>query len=235
VPIMPQGSRRPLFCPHIVGGHLFFYDKLACYLGTDQPVYGLPARGTDGRQPPDHTIEVMAGHCIELMRAVQPDGPYALLGYCSGGVIAFEMACQLRAQDQEVALLALVDSLAPGPNPRLWIQLLADLARGRNLRLAQERVYHLLLHPTGLGRLRRLRGLGETHRWALWSYRPSPYAGDALLLRPTDYPYSHDPALGWGRLVQSGLAVRAIAGRHGDLVKEPGVRALAPALNHWLA
>ena len=54
VPIRPNGTRRPLFCAPVDGGHLFFYDNLARHLDPDQPVYGLPAQGTDGRQPP-HT------------------------------------------------------------------------------------------------------------------------------------------------------------------------------------
>jgi hypothetical protein len=79
VAIKPRGSRRALFCPHIAGGNLFYYDHPARHLEDEQPVYGLPARGTDGRQPPHERMEELAAHGIGLMRAVQPEGPCALL------------------------------------------------------------------------------------------------------------------------------------------------------------
>jgi len=237
VPIRQGGTRRPLFCTPIIGGHLFFYDNLARHLDPDQPVYGLPAQGIDGRQPPHATIEAMATHAIRLMREVQPAGPYALLGYCSGAVVAFEMARQLEAQGESAALLALVDSAAPAPGFRLrsWGMLLFDADRSTDWRLLQERIYHLLLHPFGLGRLRRFTKLGEAHRWALWSYRPKRLAGRAVLVRPSGSVHSPNPALGWDRFVAGGVEVAVLSGQHGDLVKGPGAARLAKELAKWLA
>jgi len=56
----------------------------------------------------------MAAHYIEEIKTVQPEGPYFIGGYSFGGLVAFEMARQLRAQGQEIALLALFDTAAPG-------------------------------------------------------------------------------------------------------------------------
>ncbi len=113
VPIQPEGSRPPFFCVHAVGGNVLEYYDLAKYLGSDQPFYGLQSRGLNGEAP--HTrIEDMAAHYIREMRNVQPAGPYLIGGRSLGGMIAYEMAYQLRAQGENVALLALLDSYPVG-------------------------------------------------------------------------------------------------------------------------
>ncbi|MEO6035428.1 MAG: alpha/beta fold hydrolase, partial [Verrucomicrobiota bacterium] len=115
VAIQPKGSRPPIFWLHTLGGGggggVVRYQKLTRLLGPDQPSYGLVA-------PPEpfSKIDRMAEHYIKSMRAIQPTGPYHLAGYCFGGVIAFEMAQQLRARGEAVALLALLDS-APANLP----------------------------------------------------------------------------------------------------------------------
>ena len=146
------------------------------------------------------------------------------------------MARQLEAQGESAALLALVDSGAPGFSLRAWGNLLfpADDG-GRDWRLLQERIYHLLLHPFGLTRLRRFTKLGEAHRWALWSYRPKRLAGRMVLVRPSDSQHSPNPALGWDRFVAGGVEVKVLSGQHGDLVKGEGAARLADELVKWLA
>lgn len=108
------GNRLPFFCVHAAGGNVLEYHDLARLLGPDQPFYGLQAQGLDGSQPPHTTIEDMAAHYIKEMREVQPEGPYLLGGRSSGGTVAFEMACQLAEQGEEVALLALLDAYPAG-------------------------------------------------------------------------------------------------------------------------
>jgi len=93
----------------------------------------------------------------------------------------------------------------------------------------------MMLHPLGLGRLRRFAKPGEAHRWALWSYRPKRVAGRAVLIRPSDSAHSRNPALGWDRFVAGGVEVAVLPGQHGDLVKGPGAAHLAKELTKWLA
>jgi len=114
VPIQPKGSRPPFFCVHAVGGNVLEYYDLARHLGQDQPFYGLQSRGLDGTQSPHERIDDMAAHYIKELRELQPRGPYFLGGRSLGGIIAYEMACQLTAQEDEVALLALLDSYPIG-------------------------------------------------------------------------------------------------------------------------
>jgi amino acid adenylation domain-containing protein len=154
VPIQPQGSRRPLFCVHPVGGTTLCYAPLARQLGADQPLYGLEARGLDGSQPIT-TIETMAEAYLQAVRKVQPEGPYLLGGWSLGGVVAFEMARQLTQAGQQVELVAMFDSwllassLSSKPAPTDDIELLigfaVDLAsaQGKQLHLSREQLERL--------------------------------------------------------------------------------------------
>lgn len=114
VPIQPQGSRTPFFCVHAVGGNVLEYYDLARHLGTDQPFYAFQSRGLDEAQQPHACIEDMAAHYVKELREFQPEGPYFVGGRSLGGTIAFEMARQLKAQGQEIGLLALLDSYPVG-------------------------------------------------------------------------------------------------------------------------
>ena len=108
------GDRRPFFCVHAAGGNVLEYHALAQLLGADQPFYGFQALGLDGNQSPHTSIKEMAGHYIREMREVQPEGPYLIGGRSSGGTVAFEMACQLAAQGEQIELLALLDAYPAG-------------------------------------------------------------------------------------------------------------------------
>ncbi|HXM23674.1 MAG TPA: thioesterase domain-containing protein [Terriglobales bacterium] len=111
VAIQPAGSRPPFFCFHGAGGNVLTYRDLSRHLGADQPFYGLQSQGLDGSCPPLTKIDEMAALYLKEIRRVQPHGPYFLGGYCGGGTIAFEVAQQLQADGESVALLALFDTM----------------------------------------------------------------------------------------------------------------------------
>jgi amino acid adenylation domain-containing protein len=113
VPIQPQGSRPPLFFVHGGTGATYFLRPLSRHLGLDQPFYGLQMEGLDGRRISRTRVEEMAAHYLNDIRTLQPRGPYFIGGYCFGGVVAFEMAQQLRRAGEEVGLVALINA----PNP----------------------------------------------------------------------------------------------------------------------
>lgn len=114
VKIKPGTTKPPLFCLHAVWGNVFFYQKLARYLDPRQPVYGIQAQGLDGKQPPRTSLTEMAAHYTQEIRTVQPNGPYYVGGFSFGGLLAFEIARQLHAQGQKIAVLAIFDTPAPG-------------------------------------------------------------------------------------------------------------------------
>jgi len=98
----PFGTVPPFFCIH--GGAA----DVATYLGSDQPFYGALPHGYDGKLFPP-TVEEMAGEYIKEIRTLQPKGPYFIGGYSFGGMVAFEIALQLKKQGEKTGLLVLID------------------------------------------------------------------------------------------------------------------------------
>lgn len=113
VPIQPEGSRMPFFCVHGADGSVVGFSALARELGTDQPFYGIQAHELAGARVSPETVEETAADYLTQLRATQPSGPYFLGGYSDGSTIAFEMARQLRAAGETVALLAMFDGWGP--------------------------------------------------------------------------------------------------------------------------
>ncbi len=119
VAIQPGGSKPPLFLCHGAEGNVLLYRELALRLGSDRPVYGLQSQGLDGNGHVATSIEDMAAHYMHEIQSLQPKGPYYLGGYCMGGAIALEIAQQLHAKDQEVALVALLETYNISSNPKV--------------------------------------------------------------------------------------------------------------------
>ena len=120
VPIQVGGSRLPLFGVPGIGGNVICYAELARLLPPEQPFYGLQSRGLDGLERPLSRIEEIAASFLKEIREVQPVGPYYLMGTCIGGVVAYEMAQQLRAAGQEVRLLVLQETWMPRTTAKRW-------------------------------------------------------------------------------------------------------------------
>lgn len=111
LPVQPNGSRPRLFLVHGAGGGMLWgYANLSKHLGPDQPVYAFNSRGMDGLDE-FRSMEEMAAHYVRELRALQPEGPYYLGGYCFGGEVAFEMAQQLVAQGETVDMLAMINAM----------------------------------------------------------------------------------------------------------------------------
>ena len=119
VPFREQGTQPPIFCIPGARGNLLFAHELANQLAkrsanpaADRPVYGLQERlKSDGPLPT--RIDEVAAQYLREVQAIQPQGPYHLVGYSIGGLIAYEMAQQLRQNGHEVALLGLLDPTPP--------------------------------------------------------------------------------------------------------------------------
>ncbi|WP_329044944.1 amino acid adenylation domain-containing protein [Amycolatopsis sp. NBC_01488] len=117
LPLRREGSREPLFCVHPAGCVSWSYHGLAAHL-ADRPLHGLQARGIvdDAALPAD--VGAMAADYLAEIRRAQPHGPYHLLGWSFGGVVAHEIACRLQDEGEQVALLVSLDS-APGGDDAL--------------------------------------------------------------------------------------------------------------------
>ncbi|MFB6438443.1 condensation domain-containing protein [Streptomyces sp. NPDC056411] len=116
IPLRATGNKLPLFCVHPGAGIGWAYSGLLRHIAPDRPLHALQAHGLDGVRQPAATVEAMAAAYIDHLRAVQPHGPYHLLGWSFGGVVAQEMAIRLREAGEEVATLALLDAYPVGPD-----------------------------------------------------------------------------------------------------------------------
>lgn len=115
LPLRPAGpgDRAPVHCVHPAGGLSWCYAGLIRHLPADVPIYGLQAQGVGGAtadEPLPTTLEELAGHYVSRIREVQPEGPYRLLGWSTGGIIAHAVAAVLQEAGQGVELLAILDA-----------------------------------------------------------------------------------------------------------------------------
>ena len=110
VPIHPDGTKVPLYMVHGAGLNVLIFNTLAKQMHPDQPIFGLQAKGLNDVDEPLERIEEMATHYISEIINHNPNGPYALAGFSFGGMIAFEMAKQLKAIGKEVSMLAMFDT-----------------------------------------------------------------------------------------------------------------------------
>ncbi|MFJ9033253.1 amino acid adenylation domain-containing protein [Streptomyces sp. NPDC102274] len=109
LPLRSTGSRAPLFCVHPAGGLSWCYSGLVAQLGKDRPIYGLQSPRLSHVSSIPDTLEESAAEYVKRIREVQPSGPYHLLGWSFGGLLAYAMATELQQHGQDVALLSLLD------------------------------------------------------------------------------------------------------------------------------
>lgn len=258
VRLKPGGTKRPLFLVHPVGGGVYIYQHLARHLGNDRPIYAIQARGFDGRAEPLSSIEAMAQLYIEIIRRVQPEGDYLLAGMSFGGVVSFEMAQQLRAIGQQVALLALFDTpdlayiagqmtddavilasmFGAGADLPALIVALRQLEPEAQLRycLEQPQLKHSLPPDCNLSTFRHLFFLLKTHIGALQRYQPRPYSGEVLYFRAAvrdlfNPPY---PERYWAPWTPEGITIHEVPGDHASMHAPPHVQYLAAKLQRYL-
>ncbi|NND71102.1 MAG: amino acid adenylation domain-containing protein [Rhodothermales bacterium] len=197
VVIRSEGTRIPLFLVPPAAGTGLNYRRLAHYLGDQQPVYtfNLAKAGSGGDK--FEPMEMIAARLIEEMRTVRFQGPFVIGGMCFGGVVAWEMARQLRLSGQSLACVVMLDTSVPfnGPDwsdvwqkPRLRMVLrrnFNDLMDHGFNRRSRKRVFqrslHKLIRPLS-DRLQQFRELQSRQARALRCYRAVPVDADVLLI-----------------------------------------------------
>lgn len=108
-----QVSAPPLFIVAGMFGNVLNLRHLALRLAEGRRVFGVQARGLIGDTEPHRDVSAAARDYLMEIQRMQPEGPYLLSGYSGGGIMAYEMARQLRAMGEEVAVLALLDTPLP--------------------------------------------------------------------------------------------------------------------------
>ena len=142
-PGQPASGKPPLFCIHVLGRGLKYYLPLVRHLDPEQPVYGLAAHMA-GEAIAIDRVEALAAHYNRQMRALQPQGPYLLVGVSFGGLVAYEMAQQLTAQGQQIAFLGLMDTYPSIDNQPLLRHLVNERATKHWHKIKQFGVAYLL-------------------------------------------------------------------------------------------
>ncbi|WP_416875596.1 non-ribosomal peptide synthase/polyketide synthase [Kitasatospora sp. SC0581] len=110
LPLRSTGTGTPLFCVHPGGGISWSYSGLLNHLGPQHPVYAIQARGLGRPEPLPDSYEEMAADYADQIQKIQPEGPYLLLGWSAGGLIAHALACELQSRGERTALLAILDA-----------------------------------------------------------------------------------------------------------------------------
>jgi len=117
LPLRAGGADAPLFCVHPAVGIGWSYARLLPYLPPEVPLYALQARGLTDADSHPATMDELVKDYLELIRSVQPDGPYRLLGWSFGGGVVHTMAATLQAQGDEVELVVVLDGYPTTANP----------------------------------------------------------------------------------------------------------------------
>jgi thioesterase domain-containing protein len=239
IALQPAGPRDTIFWMHSIN------RNLAEALGDDQPFLALVLTPEDvaslGNSP---RLEDIADRHLRKILATQPEGPYTLGGFCAHGILAYEIASQLRTAGHEVALVILLDSYNPSwIRPRNSLSLkfnylrygISRLARiGRQSRLVHLRTrWHLLrkyVARTMSGRTA-LRSAYEMVEAAASRYRPETYDGKVLLVLASDRPPDVEPLPGWQAVVPSRLSWQYVDGHHSELLRAPSVGGVAAAIS----
>jgi thioesterase domain-containing protein/acyl carrier protein len=250
VPIQPRGSRPPLFW--IRGGPRF--RLLAKKLGPEQPFLGLDLPFADGAKlPVPYRMEDIAGLLVRALQEEQPHGPYYLAGLCVNAVLAYEVARQLRASGEEVALLAMFD----GHNRAYYKNPFADGRYAQRIKYHFSNLLQMQARQTPayvLDRLDEARRKIERITWQLMSdrtdklrntdsivhpafhrYEPQPYPEKIVLLQSSDWPAGEyfDFKLGWAGQVGE-LEFHRIPGDHPSMFTDPNVNLVTEKLRSHL-
>jgi len=257
------GHRTPFFLVAGMFGNVLNLRHLAHLIGADRPFYGLQARGLFGDAAPHDDLVEAATDYIAEMKQVQPEGPYLLGGFSGGGITAYEIARQLEAMGDEVALVAMLDTPLPVRRPlsrqdrmRIQMQELKSKGAAYPLIWAKNRIAWEIekRRPTentegeAQGQQFHDAEIEAAFLRAVAQYPMHAWDGNLVLFRP---PLVGKWDMGDGRLVDADRAyvfhdndwrqwvpdvqVFEVPGDHDSMVLEPNVRVLATRMRKVIA
>ena len=247
---------KTLFLMPALGGYSFFYRDLASGLDPAHTVYGFVTKGMSGEAPPLRSIEEIATFNIREMKKIQSEGPYNLGGSSFGGLVSYEMARQLRLQDEEVEVLFLIDSHRPAEMPVEIDENRTVLDHFKELYLTPEKqkvdfkqmdeesqMLYLMEHadlegvlPRGLDRedARMVLDIILIYAEALFKFEPKPYEGHVHYFQAEKHRPKFDPAdppAAWIRLAKGGVDILKVPGDHLSMNYAPNVHKVSERLN----
>lgn len=238
-PVIPMRSnphQAPFFCIPGAGDTVLRFRDLVRRM-TGEAFYGLqPKTFEESRN--ENRLEDIASNYLVNIREIQPQGPYYLGGFCFGALVAYEMAQQLQAAGERVALLAMLEPMTDMfPVSYLGTQRDRCLFHLSKL-LTPEITTHLATSARNFNAriLSRIlpnerTQIGDKARALAGTYTVKPYAGRTALFIATDtfqsLQPSQDPRMEWSKCVMGGAEVFHIPGDHVTIIHEPNVPILA--------
>ncbi|MGW5222208.1 amino acid adenylation domain-containing protein, partial [Nocardia sp. NPDC004085] len=250
LPLRTGGAREPLFCIHPAGGVAWSFAGLAAHLEQDRDVYGIQSPVLNSAAALPESIDDWASRYVREIRAVQPDGPYHLLGWSLGGVLAHAVAVRLQEQGQRVAVLAMMDSSLRVPMDTAAALPLADLLGGLLGEAADDQDAELdlprlarriadLPEPFasfGADRLDRVLGAGARSLELIRRYRPRPYKGNLVYFTAAlDDPTGAAGAASWADAVDGTVHNHAVHASHWRMTSESALARIGHVLTAALA
>jgi amino acid adenylation domain-containing protein len=246
VPLNREGNPR-LFLFHPLGGHVFVYAPLARALDGQVSVYGVRASGMEPGEPLIDTMNALVDRYLADLRAIQPEGPYHLAGWCMGATIAMETARRLRAEGERVDLLGLIVADPFDPEPRRLLNDPTSLvmhAIGRGAPLAYEEVAAIegvdqqvdyVFNVSGGGQREDVANRDDAHRLlrvyqanatAIGVRAVGVYDGEAeVFVLPAEHP--SPPDMGWRRVVRGRTHIHDLPGTTANFLDSDQVGSLA--------
>ena len=261
--LQPEGDLPPLFGVHGGDGGIFFYQGIADRLDEGRPFCAFEAAIlTDGCEIKPEPVEETAARYVSELKKVQKTGPYHLCGYSFGGVVAYEMACQLVDAGDEVAFLGVLDTWNPEVelrkltlseriasnwnDPESEHSGVVEKAGKLGMRIGSGLAYRVKFSTEGAvaralpsskttGWLRQVQ-VRQAYEAAMDDYRPSGLAGNLVLFRATEGndKYEVDEELGWGEAVDGDVTVVKIPGNHISMLHPGNIEKVAEAVRNAL-
>ncbi|MGW2052070.1 AMP-binding protein, partial [Streptomyces sp. NPDC001858] len=246
LPIRTEGSRSPFFFIHPGGGLSWCYMPLAQFVPADIPLYGLQSPGLDGTSPLFGSVTEMAASYVEQIRALQPAGPYHLLGFSFGGVAAHEIAVQLEEAGETVAALVIMDTY-PVPEdqgesagrPRLPEQSANEVGEDTEAELDNwadkfREENGALLGGMSDEELRRGIRVGRNNVHIRRTHRSGVFQGDALLFIAEDSRERESGGHLWEPYVQGRITEVYVPCTHTNMVEADMLGHIWAAAAAWL-
>ncbi len=218
LPIRVRGNNAPVFCIHPQTGISWTYKQLARHIPSDHPVYGLQARGLGGEDQLPGSVRDMAADYIDQIRAIQSTGPYHLLGWSFGGIVAHEIAVQLQACGEQIASLVIMDGYPYSDNSSA-ITNGAESSDQSELADYRRRTEAVILGATSHEERSLIWRVVQNNAALMRSHEPGIFEGDVLLIVAME---TRAGAERWRPYVSGEVTAFSLPCRHHDMMN-PGV------------
>ncbi|MEU2420831.1 amino acid adenylation domain-containing protein [Streptomyces sp. NPDC007851] len=245
LPLRPSGEGPALFCVHPGGGLAWCYSALLAHLAPGNPVYGVQARGLSTAAELPDSVEEMAADYVERLREVRPAGPYHLVGWSFGGLVAHAMAALLQEQGEEVPLLCILDGYprsgdrAPGhgePAADTGDDALAAVSEALGVDRAADPADGGAAHGLSGPRLDAMVRVFENNLRLAESFDPKPFRGPVLFVTAALDRHAGLPSAteAWGPFVAGAIEDVALECTHRRMLAGEAARAVAGLISRRL-